>query len=88
MRTVVADVHGVRVAVTGASRGLGLAMARALVQGGAQVLLGSRDPSAVQAAAESLEKLPGTAVSCALDVARSAVGRAIPGPGGGGVGRP
>jgi gluconate 5-dehydrogenase len=43
-------------------------MARALVQGGAQVLLGSRDPSAVQAAAESLAALPGTAAFYTLDV--------------------
>src|SRR5207248_3097663 len=37
------DVTGQRVLVTGASSGLGLAMARALASGGARVALGGRD---------------------------------------------
>ncbi|MBA2769594.1 MAG: SDR family NAD(P)-dependent oxidoreductase, partial [Sporichthyaceae bacterium] len=40
--------------VTGASRGLGLASAHALVADGARVVLCSRDESAVTAAAEAM----------------------------------
>ncbi len=40
--------------VTGASRGLGLACAEALVGEGAQVVLSARDPAAVRAAADRL----------------------------------
>ena len=45
--------------LTGASRGLGFATARALVDDGARVLISSRSPDAVDAAASSL----GTAAS-------------------------
>jgi gluconate 5-dehydrogenase len=40
--------------VTGASRGLGLAMARALAQAGAQVIVNARDPVALGTAAASM----------------------------------
>ncbi|MCU1605990.1 MAG: fabG4 [Modestobacter sp.] len=44
--------------LTGASRGLGFATARALVQDGAQVLISSRSPSSVDAAVASLGGAP------------------------------
>ena len=52
--------------VTGASRGLGLATATALVADGARVVLAARDQSAVQAAAEGLG---GDAVGVGADLA-------------------
>jgi gluconate 5-dehydrogenase len=47
------NLQGQTALVTGASRGLGLAMARALVAHGACVWLNGRDPAALQAAADS-----------------------------------
>ncbi|WP_426958541.1 SDR family oxidoreductase [Muricoccus radiodurans] len=43
------DLTGRTALVTGASRGLGLAMARGLAEAGAAVLLNARDPAAVEA---------------------------------------
>ncbi|PQO42963.1 SDR family NAD(P)-dependent oxidoreductase [Blastopirellula marina] len=54
--------------VTGASRGLGLAIARQLVSQGATVILVARDQEALTAAAETLATLPGMAVPMAADV--------------------
>ncbi len=48
------DVRGQRVLVTGASSGLGLAMARALAGAGAQVALGGRDMERLADAVRSL----------------------------------
>ena len=48
------DLHGQVALVTGASRGLGLAIARALVAHGASVWLGGRDAPALQAIAREL----------------------------------
>ena len=45
--------------VTGASRGIGLAIARRLAEGGANVLLVSRKATALEAAADSLAGLDG-----------------------------
>jgi NAD(P)-dependent dehydrogenase (short-subunit alcohol dehydrogenase family) len=45
--------------VTGASRGIGLAIARRLAEAGADVLLSSRKPEALAQAVASLEGLPG-----------------------------
>lgn len=69
--------------VTGGSRGLGLAGARALVAEGARVVLCSRDPTAVSAAAESMGgadhaiALPGDMADAALGdrLAAAAMGR-------------
>jgi 3-oxoacyl-[acyl-carrier protein] reductase len=47
-------LKGLRALVTGASRGLGYAAARALAQEGSRVALNSRDPDRVQAAAVAL----------------------------------
>ncbi len=42
--------------ISGASRGLGFAVARALAREGARVSISSRDPKAIQAAAEKIHK--------------------------------
>ncbi|MGY1624369.1 SDR family oxidoreductase [Geodermatophilus sp. SYSU D00965] len=59
---------GRRYLLTGASRGLGLAAARALVDDGARVLLSSRSPDSVDAAVASLGGAP-AAAGVAADLA-------------------
>jgi gluconate 5-dehydrogenase len=54
--------------VTGASRGLGLAMARALAEHGATVVLGSRDQAALDARAEAMTADGLSADAMAFDV--------------------
>jgi len=54
--------------VTGASRGIGLATARALCAEEARVLLVARDEAALKAAAEEAALRGGEAGACALDV--------------------
>ena len=49
------DLHGRVALVTGAGRGLGLAMAQALVQAGATVWLNGRDPVQLAEAVQSLQ---------------------------------
>ena len=56
--------------VTGASRGLGLAMARALKENGAHVIINARDAAALATAATSIGAQP-----LAFDVSDSAVAR-------------
>jgi NAD(P)-dependent dehydrogenase (short-subunit alcohol dehydrogenase family) len=51
---VAADLQGKTAIVTGASRGIGLAIAEALVEGGASVVLTSRHQEAADTAASSL----------------------------------
>lgn len=52
---MVSTTHQDKVAiVTGASRGIGLGIARALVSGGAQVVVTAREPEALRAAVEAL----------------------------------
>lgn len=60
-----AALDGVRVLVTGATSGLGLAMARALVEGGAQVAVTSRDE---QRAAQAARELGAGAHGIGFDV--------------------
>lgn len=48
------DMNGICVKITGASRGIGAAAARAFVQAGASVVLSARDKSALDALAEEL----------------------------------
>jgi gluconate 5-dehydrogenase len=63
------DVTDVRVLISGATTGLGHAMAAALVAGGAQVALTGRDPArAADAAARLGATGPGRAVGIAIDV--------------------
>jgi NAD(P)-dependent dehydrogenase (short-subunit alcohol dehydrogenase family) len=51
------DVSGKRALVTGGSRGIGLMIARGLVQAGARVIVSSRKADDVSAAAQELSKL-------------------------------
>jgi NAD(P)-dependent dehydrogenase (short-subunit alcohol dehydrogenase family) len=59
------ELSGVRVLVTGASSGLGEAMAAALVEAGARVLVTSRDQGRAEATATELGT---SAIPCQLDV--------------------
>jgi NAD(P)-dependent dehydrogenase (short-subunit alcohol dehydrogenase family) len=61
----VTDLRGTRALVTGGTDGLGLAMARALAEAGASVVLTSRDRTRAERAAAQLE---GDAAGIALDV--------------------
>ena len=61
-------LSGIRALVTGGTSGLGLAMARALAEAGATVLLTGRDATRVQ---EAAARLPG-ATGLALDVTNEA----------------
>ena len=51
------DVSGKTALVTGGSRGIGLMIARGLVQGGARVIVSSRKSADVKAAAQELSEL-------------------------------
>lgn len=59
------DLNSIRVLVTGATSGLGQAMARALVQAGARVMVTGRDQARAEAAAA---ELGGSATASRLDV--------------------
>ena len=59
---------GVRVLITGATSGLGLAMARALVAAGATVVVGSRDRGRAERGAASLPGGSSKAMGLAMDV--------------------
>jgi NAD(P)-dependent dehydrogenase (short-subunit alcohol dehydrogenase family) len=63
------DLNGRNALVTGSSRGIGLAVARALATAGARVVLNSRDAGAVRAAAEQVGN---GAVGLAADLGSSA----------------
>ena len=52
-------IAGRRVLITGATSGLGLAMARALVKEGARVLITGRDQNKIDQAVSSVESLSG-----------------------------
>lgn len=62
------SVEGRRAIVTGAAMGIGLAIARRFVEGGADVLLVDLDEVALQAAAERLASGDGKVETLALDV--------------------
>ncbi|MET4166699.1 MULTISPECIES: SDR family NAD(P)-dependent oxidoreductase [Gordonia] len=64
------DLTGKVALVTGASRGLGLAIARGLKEAGATVIVSSRKPDACADAVDALEDVPGQAHSLALHVGR------------------
>jgi len=63
-----ADLRGVRVLVTGATSGIGRAMAEALVGGGAAVAITGRELGRVEEVAAAMPGGPGRAVGLAMDV--------------------
>jgi NAD(P)-dependent dehydrogenase (short-subunit alcohol dehydrogenase family) len=72
------DFNGRVVAITGASRGLGLAMARVFAHNGAHVLIGSLSFSESERAVDIILKAGGSAVPYELDVAdREQCGRFV-----------
>lgn len=72
------DLTGKRALVTGSSRGLGLAMATALAEAGAAVVLNARDAKALGAAAADLAAAGASVNAVAFDVtSRDSVNDAI-----------
>ncbi|MBL8380224.1 MAG: SDR family NAD(P)-dependent oxidoreductase [Burkholderiales bacterium] len=63
------SLHDQVALVTGASRGLGRAMAASLAQAGAHVAVNARDATAVESVAQSLRNAGGSAEALAFDVA-------------------
>jgi len=71
------SLHGRAALVTGAGRGLGYEMAKALSAAGALVTINGRDAARLEAAARAITEATGTAVEIApFDVADSEAGRA------------
>ena len=69
-------INGRWALVCGASKGLGLGCARALVREGVNVVIVARGEAALQAAAEALRALPGAAevrVAAADEIGRAHV---------------
>ena len=62
------NLAGRRALVTGANRGLGLAIARALAGAGADIVLGVRNPESAEGALDAIRAEGGSASSIALDV--------------------
>lgn len=64
--------------VTGASRGLGFAIAKGLSQQGATVILNGRNPQTLEKAAQEIRESGGTAETSSFDVTNSqAINRAV-----------
>ncbi|MCM2424533.1 SDR family oxidoreductase [Streptomyces sp. RKAG337] len=66
--TTISPLHGRTALVTGASRGIGLAVAHALAGAGAAVLLTARDPEGLRAAVLEIHALGGRATGLAGSV--------------------
>src|SRR3954471_13579038 len=64
------DLAGRRALVTGANRGLGLAIAHALASAGAHVVLGVRSPESAEEPLDAIRAEGGSASSIVLDVTR------------------
>lgn len=62
------DLAGQVAVVTGAGRGIGRVIATTLAEAGADVVLGGRDLTALEATAQTIRRLGRTAVTCRLDV--------------------
>ncbi|MGV8853973.1 MAG: SDR family oxidoreductase [Devosia sp.] len=72
------DLTGKRALVTGSSRGLGLAMARALARAGAAIVLNARDAVALGAAAHDLAATGASVHAVAFDVTnRESINEAV-----------
>jgi gluconate 5-dehydrogenase len=72
------DLSGQRALITGSSRGLGFAMARALADAGAAVILNARDSVALGAAAHDLAATGATVNAVAFDVtSRDSINEAV-----------
>jgi gluconate 5-dehydrogenase len=72
------DLSGKRALVTGSSRGLGFAMARALAEAGASVVLNARDSVALGAAAADLSATGASVNAVAFDVtSRDSINEAV-----------
>lgn len=68
MNTVIPPLEGRVALVTGASRGIGAATARALSDAGAKVVLAARDEKALHALAGDITAAGGTAIAVPTDV--------------------
>src|SRR5262245_66170773 len=64
------QIRGTSILVTGASRGLGAALARALGREGARLSLVARDPLALERVARDIRAAGGQAHAIAADVSR------------------
>lgn len=72
-----ATLHGARAVVAGSSRGIGFAVARALVGEGASVVVNGRDEGAALAAAEALSAAGGSTVAVPGNVADEVVAQEL-----------
>jgi gluconate 5-dehydrogenase len=68
MSTKLFDLTGKQALITGSSQGIGLALARGLMNAGAQVVLNGRDAEKLKAAATELESEGGVVDTLAFDV--------------------
>lgn len=65
------------IAITGASRGIGLATAQRFARSGHRVLLAAREPTALEAAAETLRAAGADVQAISLDLAEIGAGRKL-----------
>jgi gluconate 5-dehydrogenase len=68
LRVNLFSLSGKTALITGSARGIGYAIAEALAQAGARVVLNSRSPEALAVAAEQLRRLGGAVEVCPFDV--------------------
>ncbi len=61
-------IAGKRILITGATSGLGLAMAAALIKEGAKVLISGRDQRKIDEAVAFVKSLPGNCIGAIIDV--------------------
>lgn len=66
------DLSGTTAIVTGASRGIGVAIARALAQRGVKVVLAARSEAALELVRRDIEAIGGQALAVATDVTQAA----------------